>query len=367
MKRFCLICMILLLALSLASCNGSESESTSTLAVTDPNNLSPNPFFSGKYTVSTIDRQTVKENCAVQAVLNLFNRVQWKKGEIDSDFTHCFTLSGENIYYHTDSGLLAASDQYCQLLDSDRLLLNGWIETLFTRQVDSIRFLQYRWDGYGISTKTISTCELAYSIIDALETASETNQTVNAISDDIVDEYAGELPITPGTKWIEVGDKLYRIDPEMKTLCRMERHLGNGVVLSMSEELRDMLADAWYYHPFNYYSGTYHNETNELELNHLYTSPSTVQVSIEKIKVEKSYHELDNKITITLKSNIDQTIPITLDCYASDDNLAQGDWKEITLTAGKSQTIELTFGGFVFDYWIELKADNTFISLKIEP
>lgn len=357
MKRILLICLMLLVALSFSSCNGNEDEPL-------PSNL----FFSGKYTVSTSDRKTVKENCAVQTVLELFNRIEWKNGEIDADFNYIFTVNNKDIYYHTDSGLLSASElqKYCQLSDSDRLLINGWIETLFMREIHKIRFMQYAWDGYGVSTKTISTCELAYSIIDALETASETGKTVDFISSEIVDEYAGELPITRGTKWIEVGDKLYRIDPEIQTLCRMESHLGNGVELTLSEELHELLCDAWYYHPFDYYSGTYQRETDKLELHHRYTALSAVQVSIQTVCVEKSYNP-NNTITLRLKSPIDQTVRISLDCYQSGDNRSRGDAKDITLTANQIETIELTFSGWPYDYWIDLRVDNTFLSLKIEP
>ena len=352
MKRILLVCLMLLVALSFSSCK-------------------PQPihlFFSGKYTVSTTDRKTVKENCAVQAVLELFNSIEWKNGKVDADFNYFFTANGKDIYYHTDSGLLSVSalQKYCQLSDSDRLLINGWIATLFTREIQKIRLMQYSWDGYGISTKSISTCELAYSIIDALEAASETGKTVDFISNEIVDESAGKLPITPGTQWIEVGDKLYRIDPQFKTLCRMESHLGNGVELTMSEELQTLLRNAWYYHPFDYYSGTYQRKTNKLELHHRYTALSAVQVSIQTVCVEKSY-DPNNTITLQLKSPVDQTVRVTLDCYQSDDNLASGDWKEITLKANQTETVELTFSGWEYNYWIDLKVDNTLISLKIEP
>lgn len=337
---------------------------------TDPDSMPINLFFSGKYTVSTLDGKTVKENCAVQAVLDLFNRIQWDYGTIDIhvDTNYYFTINGKEVYYHTDSGLLSCPElqRHRQLSDSDRLALNGWIETLFTREIHEIKFLQYAWDRYGISTKTISTCDLAYSIIDALESATETGETVDAISDEAVNDSVGELPVEPGTKWLEVGDQIYRIDPEMKTLCRVESHLGKGNLLTMSEELHNLLRNAWYYHPYDYYSGTYHNETNELEFHHRYTATSAVQVSIQTIHVEKTL-EPSNTITLKLKSPTDQTLRITLDCYQSGDNRARGEWKDITLKANQTEIVELTFGGWTYNYWIDIHADNTLISLKIEP
>lgn len=401
MKRLFLICLILIAAFSFSSCarTGSPTsqnpstttecnhdwkrtdnlnESTAvdacskcgeTRLYTDPDSLPIFLFFSGEYTVSTIDRQSVKENCAVQAVLDLFNRLQWENSYFIDDFNYIFTVNGMDIYYSSDSGLIAHDHhaRHCYLDDFERLTINSWLETLFTREIHEIKLVQYAWDGYGVSTKTVSNCELTYSIIDSLEAASETGKTVDFISNEIVNEETGELPITPGTKWIEVGNKLYRIDPEIKTLCRMESHLGKGVELTLSEELHTLLWNAWYFHPFDYYSGTYQNETNTLKLDHRYTAASSMQVTIKTVQVEKKT-DPNNTITLKLKSPIDQTVRVSLDCYQSGDNLARGDWKEVTLKANQTETVELSFGGWQsYDYWIDLKVDNTLISLKIEP
>ena len=67
-------------------------------------------------------------------------------------------------------------------------------------------------------------------------------------------------------------------------------------------------------------------------------------------------------------STIDQTISVRLNCSQSDDNLAEGDAKDVTLKAGKAETVELSFGGWKdFNYWIDISVDNTRINLRIEP
>ena len=75
-----------------------------------------------------------------------------------------------------------------------------------------------------------------------------------------------------------------------------------------------------------------------------------------------------NKIILELTSTVDQSVYISLFCSQSGDNLAEGDAKDLTLQAGKPETVELTFGGWKdFNYWIDIKVDNTRINLRIEP
>ena len=231
----------------------------------------------------------------------------------------------------------------------------------------AIKMMRFNWDGYGISTKWIATCDLAYSIIDAVEELTETGEVIEKISDDVVDENATELPIARGTLWFEVGSKIYRIDPDFTQICRVEGHLGKGYVMNASEQLKKMISDAWQYHPYDYYTGSYNNETNEIELNHVYDAPSTVHVHIKKVEVINDYDPA-NKIILELTSTVDQSVYISLFCSQSGDNLAEGDAKDLTLQAGKPETVELTFGGWKdFNYWIDIKVDNTRINLRIEP
>ena len=231
----------------------------------------------------------------------------------------------------------------------------------------SVKLMQYRWDMYGVSTKTVTSCDLAYSITDALESATETGETVAKISSKSVDESSGQLPVEPGTMWIEAGGKIYRTDPSLTQLCRVDKHLGKGKVLNMSDELRTMLANAWHYHPYDYHRGTYTNKTDTLELEHVYASPTAVQIQVQKLDIKNEYHPT-NSITLELYSKQNIGVTVSLDCYRSDDDLAAGDYKEIFLEAGVPQTVELTFGGWSdSSYWITVTADNTRINLKIEP
>ena len=231
----------------------------------------------------------------------------------------------------------------------------------------AVKLMRYNWDGWGVSTKVVATCDLAYSIIDALEDMTETGETVKKISNDVVDESATQLPIERGTLWIEAGSKIYRIDPDFTQLCRVDGHLGKGYVMNVSEQVKKMISDAWQYHPYDYYTGSYNNETDEIKINHVYDAPSTVHVHIKKVEVVND-HDPKNKISLELVSTVDQTISVSLFCSQSGDNLAEGDFKDITLKSGSAETIELSFGGWKdFNYWIDISIDNTKINLRIEP
>ena len=282
---------------------------------------------------------------------------------------------GETVYYvnlsyaadENENRYLLDSQAVCEIIEKyieENLIQSGNTDSGYQ---SAIKMMRYNWDGYGISTKWIETSDIVYSIIDAAEKLTETGETVEKISDAVVDENSTELPIERGTLWLEIGSKIYRIDPDFEQLCRVDGHLGSGYVMNASEQFKKMIIDAWQYHPYDYYAGNYNNETNEIKLNHVYNAPSTVQVQIKKVEIVNDY-DPKNKITLELISTVDQSVSISLLCSQSNDNLADGDRKEIVLTAKEAETVELTFGGWKdFSYWIDISVDNTRINLRIEP
>lgn len=230
----------------------------------------------------------------------------------------------------------------------------------------SVKLIRYDWSGRGLSRKTIQPGEMATNLAQMLNAMEENGQIVPKISDDSLDDYSINLPVERGTMWIEIGTDLYRITPGFTQLCRVDSHFGAGYVLDMSPEFAALLVEAWQYFPFNYYSGTYDSETNEITLDHKREAPSTVQIQIKSLEVYDSFNP-HNKIVLEVTSTIDQTVPIEISCQQSDDNLGLGDYKELTLTRDQSQTVELSFIGFDVQHWIEIKAGNTFIYLTIIP
>jgi hypothetical protein len=224
-------------------------------------------------------------------------------------------------------------------------------------------------DGHGVSTKTVSTCDLAYSIIDTLETLNKTGGTVDKISDGTIDENTGYTPegVQPGTLWLEVGSKIYRVTPDLSEIALVETHYGKVYVLNMTDGLKKLLNDAWYYFPYDTYTGTYNNESKTLDISHTYAADSTIEIKIKELNVEKKI-DPENSVTLEVTSSLDQYVPIYLNCYQSDDNLAPGDWKELNLKAGEKKEITLNFGGWEnFSFWIDVIADNTRVTLTIDP
>ena len=231
----------------------------------------------------------------------------------------------------------------------------------------AIRYSIYTWDSWGISTKEIAECSAAGVLIAALEAATETGETEEKYSDETfkIGVCDVDFPFTPGTKWLETETAIYRISPDFTQVCRVETHYGAGRFLTVSAELIKMLGNMWRYHPYDFYVGTYDHSTDTVTLSHAYESASTVSVQIKEIGVIRDHYP-KNKILLELTSTIDQTLDIELRSEASDDNLASGDTKNVTLAAGVPQTLEMSFGGFYYSYWIYIFADNTRIELKIQ-
>ena len=156
------------------------------------------------------------------------------------------------------------------------------------------------------------------------------------------------------------------MDPELRWICRVEGYLGKGYMLQITEQFRKMVSNALAAYPYDYYTGRYNNQTDAILLQHYYQADSTVHVHIKELEVFKEFSP-KNKIVVELFSTVDQTVAINLDCYQSEDNLASGDWKEISLKAGEGKTVELSFGGWKYSYTVCITVDNTKIELLITP
>ncbi len=104
-----------------------------------------------------------------------------------------------------------------------------------------------------------------------------------------------------------------------------------------------------------------------VDLESVFKSGSTVQLSIKKIQIESGY-DPNNTITVELISSVDQELNIKLHCQQSDDNLAAGDYKTLQLKKGEPTTVDLTFGGWPNStYWVYIEADLTKAEITINP
>lgn len=230
------------------------------------------------------------------------------------------------------------------------------------------KMLRYHWSGYGFSKKEIFTCDLGYAIIDCLTKLQETGDVIPKISEDSINDFAGKLPITSGTVWIECGSMgLFRLNPEMTEICKVQTHLGEGKVLQMTDTLKELLRQAWYYHPNDCWSGSYKN--GEVTLQQEYKTDSAVEsVAIEGMHVENKHHSENNKIILSILAKESKTVDVRLQSYQSDDNLGSFESKELELIKGDEITIEFTFFGFYkYTYFVSIIIDNTRIDLTIDP
>ena len=229
------------------------------------------------------------------------------------------------------------------------------------------KMLRYNWDGYGVSKKEIDPCDLRDAVIDQLSALQETGNDIPKISNEKVYELSGELPTERGTVWLDCGKLgLFRLNPEMTEICRVKTHLGKGKELQMTDELKELLYQAWYYHPNDCWSGSYEN--GEVTLNRVYEAESIVEnVKIESVHIENVHNSKNDKITLVITSKENKVSKVSFQSYQSSDSLGSRGTKEIELIEGGDTSVELIFDGFYSPYFLSITIDNTKIDLTIDP
>lgn len=325
------------------------------------------------YSSGDVLSQRVLNNAEKQIILNILN----SDNEWISDIPECAWIcrfSGSVNVGYCDCGTLSdiGNNRSRKLTDAERESIESLISQLNEEQLPSgyeveVEIFQYTWDGWGISTKTVSACDVAYNIIDALKAMKETGETVPKISDEIFEIGGGQYSAERGTMWIESSGKIYRLTPDLSQICLVETHFGEGKVLEITDEFKTNVNNAWHYAPYDYYKGTYNKGDYTVDLESVFKSGSTVQLSIKKIQIESGY-DPNNTITVELISSVDQEVNIMLHCQQSDDNLAAGDYRTVQLKKGEPTTVDLTFGGWPnFTYWVYIEADFTKAEITINP
>ena len=322
------------------------------------------------YSSGDVLSQTVLNNDEKQIILNILNSdKEWR-----SEIPECAWICRFSGYVgYCDCGTLSdiGNNRSRKLTDAERESIESLISMLeeptHSGYEVEIKLLQYTWDGWGISQKTVGACDVAYNIIDALKAMKETGETVPKISDEVFEIFGGPYSAERGTMWIESGNKIYRLTPDLSQICLVETHFGEGKVLEMTDAFKTNVNNAWHYAPYDYYKGTYNKGDYTVDLESVFKSGSTVQLSIKKIQIESGY-DPNNTITVELISSVDQELNIKLHCQQSDDNLAAGDYKTLQLKKGEPTTVDLTFGGWPNStYWVYIEADLTKAEITINP
>ena len=221
----------------------------------------------------------------------------------------------------------------------------------------------------GVEEKVVRPCRWEAALVEHLSKLPETGETVPHISEGTVNKQSKELPVPRDTMWVECGDVgIFRINPDMTEICKVQTHLGEGKVLQMTDAVKTMLEQAWYYHPYDYWSGTYKNGTVTL----LQVHPA--DSAIDRVEIKDIHIESDvvgcsenNKITLSVRANESKSAYVNLDSYASHDNRGSRERKPIELVKGGETTVELEFVGFGCPYWVDIVIGNTKITLRVNP
>jgi hypothetical protein len=178
-----------------------------------------------------------------------------------------------------------------------------------------------------------------------------------------------EIPAEPGTFWVVAEGKLYRVSRDYDSVCLVDTRYGEGQVLEMTDAFASLLFNAWYYAPKDVWKGSYKQGDEKIELTNVFSAPSTVRITVKEIRIGESkdrYNRIDG-ITVELVSAVDQTVEISLRSQQSEDNLGSDDYKAVELKAGVPVTVEMSFYGFPYGYWVTLWTDNTRVEIQIDP
>ena len=226
---------------------------------------------------------------------------------------------------------------------------------------DSIKiylYHQYGPDMY-VDSKTV-TGGTASNIISLLNQLEETGEIEETISDEEVDLdsfYIQDYPVDGGTMWVEAEGTLYRFGAS-GGVSRVEKPLGEGVVLKYIAECWEEIHHAWYFWPYDYWGGTYENGV--LKMSHSYAGESSVSATVKDIYVEKR----GGSIQLELVSDKTQIVKVHWDSY-SGDQLGTNDSRSVLLFAGQKSNVTLPFDGFKYGCSLEIKVGNTVLDILI--
>ena len=249
---------------------------------------------------------------------------------------------------------------------SEKMISDQSASMAMTEEV-SVRLLLYTWDSWGIKEKKVDG-DCAQEIVKELKKLMPTGEIEPPISDRTIDENSRNLPIEPGLLWIEHGNAIYRISSDRSKIARVKPHLGQGIVLGMTDSLKKRIDEAWFFWPYHSYSGTY--KDGNLQIANVYAAESDVDIFVKDLYIDVNPKNYDpqNTVTVEVVAKKDIKTKISLFCAQSSDNLAYGEQKELTLKAGIKQTLTLEFSGWTrFSFTLEIRAENTKVSIFIDP
>ena len=314
-SALCLALLLLLCAIPLASCNKASFQE---------------PLTSYAFVKETMLETLRVENPLTEEEQILLLRYLEGKEWINEPCkgTHNYELKNDSLtlYYGPECGTVydQARDRSIFLSEEGRQAVNELLRVNAERTPapsldesgDSITVYYYPTFSGEMGSRTVYG-SLATALIAELSASTETGEIIPAPHEDqpVLPPPRNEAPRDMRNHyWILVGDKMYRLCSEYSnvTLCAVESYAGEGKVLTLTEEFKTLIFEAWRYYPKETHKGTYYRSTGELTMTQVFKGVSTVRFEIQELTFGT---EKDDPATLTLTVDSDEEQVIYFDFW----------------------------------------------------
>ena len=201
--------------------------------------------------------------------------------------------------------------------------------------------------GYSMASLSDQKTEIsgicAKTIAEMLSAMEVSGKRAKAISLRSLEKAAEKDDIPTGTKWLEVGKDIYRIEPDGR-IAIVKKPLGQGKYLNSDASFLKVLDTALNYYPQNTYIGDI--EGSKLTLDFICERENDIEVDILNIEApladdiikSRSFH-----FDISLLSKEDRSVTVYYGRINSGCIICTPNELDVELKAGEKQTITLEF------------------------
>ncbi len=396
MKKALSLCLIALFLLCPCISCGQQAEQTTTKKI-----LPPSAPVAGIRTTQEgggiSQTLTVTEELQT-AILSALEGAVWEDCTVTCAFDFRFTAGDCTLQYASFCGTFRddTNQRSCRLSTEARAKVNAAlsvpeqgsdnIEPMADLSILQLILADIHPGAPGPSTSqtTLSQSHVAYELKELLATATKTGETVPEIAaeagsmDNLIalsrDAYekGEEMPLPFGTRWLWIGEKQYRISPDLSRVCLINRTLGEGEVIAVTPELKEKLSACIRQPVVNAYTGACVDGKFTLEHTEKTVTPVHLHlISLEQIDLQNGTYV--NRLTLQVFSSVEQEVSIHLQAMASADVEWGQDSAKVTVPAGTAQTVVLEFSagkssGNYASYYFDLSAakNSYHINVKVQ-
>ena len=213
----------------------------------------------------------------------------------------------------------------------------------------------------------------ARRVVERLAAMQRTGEIEKKICDAQWDDNRQVAEETPeGTMWIKTENDLFRLNLRKETICKVEMHYGEGVLLKADSDFFTWL-EGMRFAPYN--TDICYYRDGKLETKHCLAAPTTAIVRVKSVKVADPKEPWETEsgkkywvsVTVEVKSLEDQTIWVSLNPVQVGDNMLSGSGEQLELKKGEVKELQLPLFTHYFRWqggtiW----ADNTRVLLMNE-